>query len=51
MMPAPSKAEREAFIALARRGVEARSRKLSKARKKEIAAMGGKARWAKRNGS
>jgi hypothetical protein len=44
-------AERALMARLGKLGGDARAKKLSKARQKAIARMGGKARAAKRNGS
>lgn len=46
-----SNAERAYMARLGKLGGAARAKRLSKARRKEIATMGGKARAAKRNGS
>lgn len=50
-MMAPTKAEREALRKFAKAGGEARGKKLSKKRLREIAMMGVAARAKKRNGS
>jgi len=42
-----SKKKNPAAVALGRRGGKARSKKLGKKQRKEIARLGGRARWAK----